>query len=471
MTGCKSARSNHLEAASANNTLAMHAQLEQSSPRFGANLNNRHNEALGPRQLEKFQPQDREALEFNIEDELICSAADSQASNEQQQQQQPQPQTATNCRLTKSPIIAPNIDHCYADSTSADRGLRAASANQPAALAWRPQSEPGRANERVAFGHEQELRRTRRLMAIFRVWRSKSEMEQVVSGSGESGAPLASSVNLEMAQQAPRRATSCASATSNSRHNHHNHNHHRHLMYIPTSASSMPFIAVAGLSPANLAHVTHATSDGTRQRKLWQSLVMPLALGCILFLAAVWTRQVSLVLMSDTGIMVIILGVVFVVMSAFAFWLAQDQPHGGSENEQHTCRNLHSQHSAFSRNSRRAEQHYDDNHDDDSLDATQNEQHFDDPNKCCSVSFINCHQPPDYYSALRNSFPINYQQQPPDFLAVSGGSRLRVEGEKELDVGELQALALARSESLPPSYNELMLDDNNTIHLNNNQIK
>lgn len=265
-------------------------------------------------------------------------------------------------------------------------------------------------NSNSDFDSEQQ-RKTKRLLAMFRLWQSKTEMnnrqiqhrnnnvinlENRACNSRDGASNLRGeyvstlSSNLNLSQQ----------STSNSC-NYHHITRHNHLMFVPTSAANIPF--ATNIMPDNL-------SESISERKLWQTLVMPLVLGCIIFLIVIWTRQISLVLMDDTIVMIVILGSVFILMSGIAFWLAQDQSMTESECDEqeqqraadanHNHHHHHYYHHHNQSNSRNSNCRYQ-NH------RSSDANHIEDANKRhCNVSVIEC-QPPDYYSAMKNSFPVD----------------------------------------------------------------
>lgn len=152
--------------------------------------------------------------------------------------------------------------------------------------------------------------------------------------------------------------------------------------------------------------------------KLWQSLVMPIVLGCVIFLIALWTRQLSLVLLNETIAMIFILAAVFITMSGLAFWLAQD--HQSSElatdgnsdtldsNSETTtragCRSgsigSASSLSSSTHNCRYCSSHHHQHHSQIAAGAQSP--------KCCDLAIIDC-KPPDYWVALLESSPIQYE--------------------------------------------------------------
>lgn len=186
----------------------------------------------------------------------------------------------------------------------------------------------------------------------------------------------------------------------------------------PQAAISANYYAAAQFpnnNPANLATAddldlsrrpaSSATiRAGEANRKLWQSLVTPIVLGCVIFLVALWTRQLSLVLLNDTLAMIFILAAVFVTMSGLAFWLAQE-PKGGGDGSQvnnfqsttpsHTCRPSSSSSALNATNCPHCSSH---------------NQNVVGASKCCDLAVIDC-EPPDYWLALLESKPIQFHDQ------------------------------------------------------------
>lgn len=193
---------------------------------------------------------------------------------------------------------------------------------------------------------------------------------------------------------------------------------------------------------------THDTlSETSKNKRLWQSLVIPLVLSCVLLMVILWSRQASLVFLKDTLFMLFILGSIFVIMSAIAFWLAQDREaigmssheqiieceHGGSASEIP---------SHFGTNTRCAS-----NLSDTTIDYQNQCQ------KCYRLAIIDPH-PPQYYAALQNSIPIEMLFNNHQIKPESNTSR-----SSEDDNGS--------THSPPPSYDQLnkfiMGTDMNTI--------
>lgn len=326
---------------------------------------------------------------------------------------------------------------------------------------------------RTTYDDLEQIRKTKRLLAIFRLWHSKTEIQQQQQKQIQLERDLNRNVNVNVnvndsIRQLSARRIECLennettlSSTSNynnhqsrptsSSCNYHNHISRRnHLMFIPTCASNMPF--ATNIMPELL-------SESLSERKLWQSLVMPLVLGCIIFLVIIWTRQISLVLMDDTIVMIVILGSVFILMSGIAFWLAQDQSMTENNNNNNNSNNQEQQqqsstsnhdwsttsttrgestrhHCRYQHRSSSSHQHSAGNH------------HQVEDDKQYNVSVIEC-QPPDYYSAITNSHPVDIyclkEKKKEDYENQSTTNR------NNLEVGS--SLEIIDSDP-PPSYHE-----------------
>lgn len=223
-------------------------------------------------------------------------------------------------------------------------------------------------------------------------------------------------------------------------------------------------------------------------KRLWQSLVLPLVLGCVIFLVALWTRQMSLALTDDTIVMMMILMAVFIIMSGVAFWLSCDQHFQAIQQQQ---------------------QHHHQSHGEDELAARAREQSAsglhtycqhcqlhranqgggesssnnptghhplgavcpamwpmrDEGTKCtCAISMIDC-QPPDYYSALRDSSPIHHSNNHLYFQRFGCPSQMVVwaqhaAGEEGQQQQQQSGDNLKELYLLPPSYEELQMRRN-----------
>lgn len=258
--------------------------------------------------------------------------------------------------------------------------------------------------------------KTKRLISIFSLWRSKTEMQRNMN------TPPQVEINAHPIPLATGRHSTCSHGFRRNQH-----------MFVPTCASNIPF--ATNVAPANL-------NEAISEKKLWQSLVMPIILGCIIFLIALWTRQISLVLVNDTIVMIIILAAVFIIMSGFAFWFAQDQQFGDrSIREEEQQQDIHQHHHRLSiRNA---------NHETHCPRLMINRQAIPDPSggeasKCCGIAIIDC-QPPDYYSAMRNSIPLDLNYEDDKQQLVRLDIQHHIEHEEE-------------PQNSPPKYNDLNID-------------
>lgn len=290
-----------------------------------------------------------------------------------------------------------------------------------------------------------EQRRTRRLLAMFHLWQSKTEMNQQVQRDRNSNCTRSNASRRERATRDAYFTTLSDNltqqSTSSSCTHHHNHiTRHNHLMLIPTSTTNMPF--ATSIMPDNL-------SESLSERKLWQSLVMPLILGCIIFSVVIWTRQISLVLMDDTIVMIVILGTVFILMSGIAFWLAQDQSmmENNCDEEQQRA-DLSSNHQNCSSATDEQTRHHNCRY----QHHTSNSNHNN--NKRCNVSIIEC-QPPDYYSAMKNSYPVGiYTKESAKEYALELANINPNTDLKHLAVQQIDSNNSPAELDPPPSYQE-----------------
>lgn len=267
------------------------------------------------------------------------------------------------------------------------------------------------------------------------------------------------------------------------------HRNNQQQIESPTLTATNTNATTITMSPSSLSSMSPLTGDAASERRLWQSFVMPLVLGCVIFLVAIWTRQVSLALSNDTIIMIMILAAVFIVMSGVAFWLSYDQQleeaiqSGGQANQLTYCQHHainglerpttpsgHNHHNNHHQHHRHHPNHdhsnYNDNNHNHNHMATGDPQlgHLVtiDGHKCCA-QLLDC-LPPDYYSAMRNSLPVNlfYTNSSGDFplSKSSDASAYKLTTTKvflgqEFDqLSDIQSLS---NFSLPPSYDELSL--------------
>lgn len=259
-----------------------------------------------------------------------------------------------------------------------------------------------------AAGREQR-RRTRRLVALLGHWSSASEM-QLHTGAeidlNRTPTPSSSRTSIDIVQQsAPVHADRCRACAS-----------------APiTGSREGPAICASTSIPFATEIGAPDFGYGVPARKLWQSLVLPLVLACIILLVALWTRQVSLALTNDTLTLMIVLVAVFVTMSCVAFWLSRDQAFrhldtgGQHERAEHSRPANHSPHHRRHHYHDESQPHYPEPelahqgghhhppNDDDISSGRRIARAADD--KSCGISVIDC-QPPDYYSAVTSSLPV-----------------------------------------------------------------
>lgn len=297
----------------------------------------------------------------------------------------------------------------------------------------------------------EKQRRLNRLISVYKIWKSKTEMmseagsqfrNQAISPATASEGDTCrleisqlDASNLMQLQQQSRPPTATTATTCQHRLNPPALNDNGlTLLQIPGFVSGGRRLEADTEAEFNVGSESAAHLHETG--RLWQSFVVPLVLACIIFLLVIWTRQISLVLVNDTIIMVFILSSIFVLMSAIAFWLAQDQKRlelaaeeladsglGGLAAEQpqpaqrsfrhHQCRHSHTAHLETYCHHQHRHRHI---HRDPILVH----------NKCCGLALVDC-RPPDYYSALENSLPVELggepeSQDPPSYSEVACGT-------------------------------------------------
>ena len=305
-----------------------------------------------------------------------------------------------------------------------DEDLIEVASRRPAALDKQPAAEAAEGGE-----GKQTTKRTRRLLARFALWSSHSEMQQRLHNLG---APGSSSVHGQLAGE-PLAPTRCA------RHSHRPPANDSHL-----AAYSICLAAPVATSAGHLVseNAPLELGEGIQPRRLWQSLVLPLVLACIIFLVALWTRQISLALTNDTILMLIILMGVFVVMSGVAFWLSCEQQlqqarqrideHVDEEAHQQRlchCQHHHSNHNSHNNdinndiNNNNNNNHHHHHHRPESHQHCPHGQCRPASNKCCRLALLDC-RPPDYHWALANSLPVSLvegspQQSPPSYAELA----------------------------------------------------
>lgn len=284
-------------------------------------------------------------------------------------------------------------------------------------------------------GHQ---RRTKKLVAICRLWRSKTEMQmnqelgglqQVVAAAAASGSATACRQHSTSDGSRPNQRAARERRTTSS-------NASRVLM--TPGAAGMAFVDVTG------GALVHNLESQAIAKKLWQSVVIPFVLGCSIFLVAVWTHQISMVLVKETIMTLVLLGFAFIIMTTFAFWLAQSQSvsptctNGApptSESHQHYHHFRHLSPPVLWSNVPLADPPVHE-----CADARSNGRA-----SCCSIAIIDC-QPPEYHSALENSYPVSLLDSQP-CLEKKSDSRDEYTKEESL---ALQHLSELHSRSPPP---------------------
>lgn len=241
--------------------------------------------------------------------------------------------------------------------------------------------------------------------------------------------------------------------------------------FVNTPSSSIspapPTYLVDTPSYLNAAETQDTTT--TTKPKLWHSLVLPLVLACVIFLVALWTRQISLALNNDTLMMVMILALLFVFLSGVAFWLScdhyfhTDPPPPPTQITQQQQQQAHHPHCPLALRLQRQQ------NDIEAQTTTTTTRHNNCPQageKCCRehIAVIDC-QPPDYNSALLNSKPISqylvlYSRNDEELVDNDSLLALRVHfdlngGDENVDEDDEQRLEL-------PTYEQLQLQLNST---------
>jgi len=222
-----------------------------------------------------------------------------------------------------------------------------------------------------AYGLNNSSERKRgRLFAMFSLWQSKAEMHE--------SSNVTENISLQVLSPARSRTGRAVC--------HHTMQHQ--VILLPSS--NLPFAATA--APANLNEVIS-------EKVLWQTLALSVVLGSLIVLITLVARQISLTRMSDTLVMVTISGMVFLLISCFAFYVAKDgeatdgpcehQLYSGCPTGLNSSHAVHCQHAmGQTHRSRRSESN-----------GRRSDKH-------CSLSIIDC-SPPDYHSALRDSYPTS----------------------------------------------------------------
>lgn len=258
--------------------------------------------------------------------------------------------------------------------------------------------------------YDREQRQTRRRLSALSLWRSHSEMQLVAQNTPTTSDQMSQADSGRHQQHTHRDGPHQASTSSSEANNNHHqiNDHHDHCSSrsmgndninqiqpteIETSNHSATNIALATDQP----NVGDAVQESAQPKRLWRSLVIPVVLACIIFLVGLWTRQISLAFANDTLSMMIVLMLIFIVMSAAAFWLSCDQhfKEASEASDQAFEQQAASQCRCHLRRGGADESHQEHR-------STANQQEVD---KCCNISIIDC-QPPDYYSACVHSLPV-----------------------------------------------------------------
>lgn len=329
---------------------------------------------------------------------------------------------------------------------------------------------------------------TRRLLAVFSAWRSPAEM-QVQDGECQTNQTDPSARAAEPSRLAGAPSVSLVPGSTLSLDNRNAavqpespHQDQEHTWTRAMRLQADQHLMLASYSTSTSAHLgdrsSVPTSELVVERRFWQALILPLILGCIIFLVAIWTKQVSFALRHDTIMMIVILGTVFLSMSAMAFWLSQD-PHMNNEDLVDTysapmqrCHRLEHAYDlpmsyGFRLHQHRCRRH--NNNNNHTQQAHQVQHRNLDATKRPDISIVDC-QPPDYQSALANSLPPLYSPIGPDKDAGCSdllnasllGSRQQYQYLTALDAAQPPSVSYAtldldqaqNTNNLPPSYED-----------------
>lgn len=198
----------------------------------------------------------------------------------------------------------------------------------------------------------------------------------------------------------------------------------RHIIMVTSSNGSQYHRSHDNVSVSD-SFVPNIRTGSSDDGKLWQGLVAPIVLSCTLLVIILWSRQASLVFIKDTLVMLFILGLIFVIMSGVAFWLAKEKEPESTVQENTQCHHETRDYPSHSTSSHLEA-------DPDSRAPILNRCF-----KCDKIAFIDS-KPPEYYTALKNSVPI-------DVLFDNHQVRIK-NSERSSD---------ERDTSPPPSYGEL----------------
>lgn len=311
-------------------------------------------------------------------------------------------------------------------------------------------------NANVVSLHSKSLIRIRRLKRMYRFWEPLDHLPsfggntlQHPANTAAASLPLTRSPNVNeqstiQREVSPPRASAAATPEDSRR---------------SSMESSPPFsspsssrtrhctVRMADSSATNGSRQTQptvilATIGSTPDGKIWQSLVAPIVLGCVIFLVALWTRQLSLVLLSDTVAMIFILVAVFITLSGLAFWLAQDRPVEQQRHGQQVLDNSGQPQTVAASRSDSGHSHC-------RHCATANG-----TSKCSDLSVIDC-KPPDYWAALLESRPIQYHAA--ETASTSGDANRSDNQDNYSGRSLILRVDSPTMNNPPPSYEELSI--------------
>lgn len=141
-----------------------------------------------------------------------------------------------------------------------------------------------------------------------------------------------------------------------------------------------------------LTDTNHRAKDRMSKRRLCQTLLLPVILGLLIFLAALCSHQVNLTAISyDALVMIVALTIILIVMSSLAMWATYDNADDSNENERPIVMDNLRYHSYFDATIFH-----------NCIDALIENRR---PTGSTNVAVIDC-KPPDYYNAIRNSKPV-----------------------------------------------------------------
>lgn len=174
---------------------------------------------------------------------------------------------------------------------------------------------------------------------------------------------------------------------------------------------------------AQTVDTSHRVQNSISKTRLCQSLLLPIVLGLLIFLAAICSHQVSLTAISyDALVMIIALTIILIIMSSLAIWASYDDAHDHSETNATT--NVDGQHSR---------DYFDESILHNCIDAFIFDRHHMRTN---NVAVIDC-KPPDYYNALRNSKPVTKTLVTTSQTGVSHLDEANISPPKYNDVADL----------------------------------